>query len=72
MFTVTVFNAIQYIGALPALLFASQVTDYFGRRRAIAFGSCIMLAGVALQSASKEVGMFVGLPSPFHGTLRLT
>lgn len=53
-------NAIQNIGTFGALPFSPYVTDYFGRRVAIFLGSALMIVGAALQTASQNVGMFIG------------
>ncbi|KAJ9110855.1 hypothetical protein QFC19_001364 [Naganishia cerealis] len=55
-----IFNAIQSIGGIAGLPFAAFVADRFGRRQAIFFGSCIMLVGVAIQTAAQNIGMFIG------------
>ncbi|GAB5589087.1 hypothetical protein Unana1_03987 [Umbelopsis nana] len=53
-------NAIQQVGGICGLLFASAITDRLGRRLAIMIGSLIVLLGVGLQSGSTTVGMFIG------------
>ncbi|KAJ9126147.1 hypothetical protein QFC24_002420 [Naganishia onofrii] len=55
-----IFNAIQSIGGIAGLPFAAFVADRFGRRQAIFFGSCLMLVGVAIQTAAQNIGMFIG------------
>lgn len=54
------FNAIQNIGSLVAYPFAPYVTDWLGRRKAIFLGACIMCVGATLQTASQNLGMFIG------------
>jgi MFS family permease len=58
--TLGLFNAIQSIGGLAGLPFAPYLNDYMGRRYTIFLGSCIMLVGVALQTAAQNIGMFIG------------
>ncbi|KZP22324.1 hypothetical protein FIBSPDRAFT_931132 [Athelia psychrophila] len=53
-------NAIQNIGSLVAFPFAPLVVDTFGRRPAISGGAIIMLVATALQTASWNVGIFIG------------
>lgn len=57
--TLSLFNAIQNIGTIAGLPFAPYVSDWFGRRFAIAFGCCLMLLGTALQTACQNFGMFI-------------
>ncbi|KIJ36374.1 hypothetical protein M422DRAFT_261331 [Sphaerobolus stellatus SS14] len=54
------FNAIQNIGSLCGLPFAPYITDWTGRRRAIAFGAIIMICGAILQAAAQNFSMFIG------------
>ncbi|KAJ9111167.1 hypothetical protein QFC20_002661 [Naganishia adeliensis] len=54
-----IFNAIQSIGGILALPFVAFTCDKFGRRMTIFFGSCIMLVGVAIQTAAQNIGMFI-------------
>ncbi|KAB5588540.1 Lactose permease [Ceratobasidium theobromae] len=54
------FNAIQSIGALCATPFAPYVSDIFGRKIGILFGSAIVLIAAILQAATQNLGMFVG------------
>lgn len=58
--TLGLLNAIQNIGALAAYPFAPYVSDGIGRRRAVIFGSIIMVGAVVLQTASQNVHMFIG------------
>jgi MFS family permease len=53
-------NSAQFLGNLVAVLFTPFVSDIFGRRQALFFGSCIMCVGVALQAASWSVAVFTG------------
>lgn len=53
-------NAIQNIGSLAGYPFAPYVSDGIGRRRAIWVGATIMLVGVAVQTASYNLSMFIG------------
>ncbi|KAH6913115.1 hexose transporter [Coprinopsis sp. MPI-PUGE-AT-0042] len=55
-----VINSAQFIGNLAGLPFSPFVSDWFGRRAALFMGSLIMLAGVAVQSTSRSVGMLIG------------
>ncbi|PSR70584.1 hypothetical protein PHLCEN_2v13522 [Hermanssonia centrifuga] len=52
-------NAIQNIGSLAAYPFAPYLSDGLGRRRTIWIGATIMIVGVAIQSASQNLGMFI-------------
>ncbi|CAE6458723.1 unnamed protein product [Rhizoctonia solani] len=54
------FNAIQSIGALCATPFAPYVTDIFGRRVGILAGAILVLIAAALQTATQNLGMFIG------------
>jgi MFS family permease len=47
------------IGQIAALIIISPLINWLGRRWPIVIGSVIILGGVALQSASKNVAMFV-------------
>jgi MFS family permease len=51
-------SAAYSLGAIVALPFVPTVTDRFGRRNAIIFGSIIMVIGAALQTASQNCGLF--------------
>ena len=53
-------NSAQFLGNLFAIIFTPFVSDIFGRRPALFFGSCIMCVGVALQAASWSVAVFIG------------
>jgi MFS family permease len=53
-------NAIQNIGSLAAYPFAPYLSDGIGRRLSIFFGAFIMVGATILQTASKNVGMFIG------------
>ncbi|EGO00445.1 hypothetical protein SERLA73DRAFT_107562 [Serpula lacrymans var. lacrymans S7.3] len=52
-------NAIQNIGSLSAYPFSPYMTDGLGRRFAVLFGACIMIAATVVQTASQSVGMFI-------------
>ncbi|KAJ1302471.1 hypothetical protein OPQ81_002789 [Rhizoctonia solani] len=54
------FNAIQSIGALSATPFAPYISDIFGRKAGILFGSALVLIAAILQTATQNLGMFVG------------
>ncbi|CCA69468.1 related to hexose transporter protein [Serendipita indica DSM 11827] len=54
------FNAIQSIGAFCAIPIAPYVSDGLGRRNGIAVGAFIVLIGAILQTATQNLGMFVG------------
>ncbi|TFK38070.1 hexose transporter [Crucibulum laeve] len=53
-------NAIQNIGSLAAYPFAPYLSDGMGRRFAVFFGATIMVVATAVQTASQNVGMFIG------------
>ncbi|EIW61310.1 hexose transporter [Trametes versicolor FP-101664 SS1] len=52
-------SALYSLGSICSLPFVPFVTDRFGRRFAIIFGSVIMVIGAALQTASQDFAMFV-------------
>ncbi|CDO77212.1 hypothetical protein BN946_scf184747.g25 [Trametes cinnabarina] len=52
-------SALYSLGSMCSLPFVPVVTDRFGRRKAIIFGSIIMIIGAALQTASQDFAMFV-------------
>lgn len=54
----TLSNGTRY-GQLVALLVIAPLLERFGRRKPIIFGSCILLLGVALQTAAQSYGMFL-------------
>ncbi|KAI0371438.1 hexose transporter [Pilatotrama ljubarskyi] len=64
-------SALYSLGSICSLPIVPLVTDRFGRRWAIIFGSIIMVIGAALQTASQDFAMFVigrfllGLGIPF-------
>ncbi|KAF8652265.1 hypothetical protein AX16_004481 [Volvariella volvacea WC 439] len=64
-------SAIYSLGAIVALPLVPIVTDVLGRRRAIWFGSILMVIGAVIQTASQNFAMFVmsrfilGLGIPF-------
>jgi len=53
-------SAAQVIGSIVGLPFTPYASDNLGRRPTLFIGSLLMLAGVALQSASTSMGMFIG------------
>ncbi|KAJ2917422.1 hypothetical protein MD484_g2970, partial [Candolleomyces efflorescens] len=55
-----IIGSAQFLGNLGGLPFSPFVSDLFGRRAALFIGGLIMLAGVAVQSASWNVGMLIG------------
>ncbi|TFK28132.1 hexose transporter [Coprinopsis marcescibilis] len=58
--TLGLIQSAQFLGNMAGLPFSPFVSDLFGRRAALFVGSIIMLAGVAVQSTSKSVGMLIG------------
>ncbi|CAK7243036.1 MAG: hypothetical protein STHCBS139747_004543 [Sporothrix thermara] len=54
----TITNGTRY-GQLGALVVAAPLMQRLGRRWPIVIGSCILLVGVALQTAANSYGMFV-------------
>ncbi|OBZ67386.1 Lactose permease [Grifola frondosa] len=58
--TLGLLTAIQNIGSLAGLPFAPYLSDGIGRRPTIWIGALVMLVGVAVQSASRTIGMFIG------------
>ncbi|RPD67473.1 hexose transporter [Lentinus tigrinus ALCF2SS1-7] len=52
-------SALYSLGSICSLPFVPLVTDRWGRRFAIAFGSVIMIIGAVLQTASQDFAMFV-------------
>ncbi|EAU82583.1 hexose transporter [Coprinopsis cinerea okayama7 len=52
-------SAIYSLGAIAAVPFVPWVTDKWGRRFAIFFGSVIMVIGAVIQTASQNFAMFV-------------
>ena len=54
------FNAIQSIGAFCAIPIAPYVSDGLGRKAGIVLGATIVLIGAVLQTATQNLGMFVG------------
>ena len=47
------------IGQIAALPFVSLIIQKFGRRKPIAYGSVLMLLGIALQAGAQNMAMFV-------------
>ncbi|RDX55288.1 hexose transporter [Lentinus brumalis] len=52
-------SALYSLGSICSLPFVPYVTDKWGRKFAIAFGSVIMIIGAALQTSSQDFAMFV-------------
>ncbi|KAH6879915.1 hexose transporter [Coprinopsis sp. MPI-PUGE-AT-0042] len=52
-------GAIYSLGAICAVPFVAFITDTWGRRFAILFGSIIMVIGATLQTAAQNFAMFV-------------
>ncbi|KAJ5506448.1 Major facilitator superfamily domain general substrate transporter [Penicillium expansum] len=74
-----VVNASYNLGGLITLPIVPYVNDKFGRKHSITFGSTILIIGVALQSASQNIGMFLasrlilgaGIPFAVSGASQL-
>ncbi|KAF1931376.1 general substrate transporter [Didymella exigua CBS 183.55] len=47
------------LGAITSIPFISLVSDHFGRRKSIVFGSVIMVIGAIMQGLSQNLAMFV-------------
>ncbi|OBZ67382.1 Lactose permease [Grifola frondosa] len=58
--TLGLLTAIQNIGSLAGYPFAPYLSDGIGRRPTIWIGALVMLVGVAVQSASHNIGTFIG------------
>ncbi|KIM33341.1 hypothetical protein M408DRAFT_153058 [Serendipita vermifera MAFF 305830] len=54
------FNAIQSIGAFVAIPLSPYVADGLGRKAGILLGATIVMIGAVLQTATQNLGMFVG------------
>lgn len=52
-------TASVFIGGILGPIFSGVISDTFGRRPAIFWGSAITLIGVLLQTAAQNVAMFV-------------
>ncbi|EGO02294.1 hypothetical protein SERLA73DRAFT_166753 [Serpula lacrymans var. lacrymans S7.3] len=52
-------SAMYSLGAICAVPLVPVVTDRFGRRRAIFFGSILMIIGAILQAAAQDLAMFI-------------
>lgn len=59
-FIVGLISAAQVIGSLVGLPFSPIASDNLGRKPTLFIGACFMLAGVALQTSSTSIGMFIG------------
>ncbi|CAI6338710.1 unnamed protein product [Periconia digitata] len=57
--TLALLNAIQNVGQLLSLPFCAYACDYFGRKKTLVFGACIILLGVGLQGGAQNNGMFI-------------
>ena len=55
-------GAIYSLGAICAVPFVAFVTDTWGRRFAILFGSIIMIIGAALQTAAQNCTSLLCIP----------
>ncbi|EIW57527.1 MFS general substrate transporter [Trametes versicolor FP-101664 SS1] len=53
-------SAAQVIGSIAGLPLAPFAADSLGRRPTLFIGALVMLAGVSLQSAAFNIGMFIG------------
>ncbi|KAF8520591.1 hexose transporter [Hysterangium stoloniferum] len=53
-------NVIQNIGSLAGYPFAPYMSDGVGRKRTILLGAAIMTAATIIQTASQNIGMFIG------------
>ncbi|GJE87512.1 hexose transporter [Phanerochaete sordida] len=52
-------SSLYSLGSIASLPFVPWVSDRFGRRMAILFGSAIMIVGAILQMAAQDFAMFV-------------
>ncbi|KAH3913771.1 hypothetical protein HBI56_079260 [Parastagonospora nodorum] len=57
--TLALLNAIQNVGQLCSLPFCAFACDYFGRKKTLVFGACIILLGTGLQGGAQNNGMFI-------------
>ncbi|KZO89532.1 hexose transporter [Calocera viscosa TUFC12733] len=53
-------GAIQNIGSLGSIFLAPLALDYFGRKRTVWGGACLMLIGAAIQVSAQDVNWFLG------------
>lgn len=58
--TLGLLNAIMSVGSIVAVPISPWLADWRGRRLAIIIGLVIMFIGVALQTASQNIRMFIG------------
>lgn len=54
------------LGAVAAIPFIPFVTDHFGRRRAILFGSVLVILGALLQASANQCMYFYMLRKGGH------
>jgi MFS family permease len=52
-------SSMYALGAILAVPFVPYVTDKFGRRRSVHFGSILMIFGAIIQTASQNLAMFM-------------
>ncbi|KAI1845839.1 hypothetical protein JX265_011265 [Neoarthrinium moseri] len=52
-------NAIQNVGQLVGMPFCAWICDTWGRKPALLGSACVLLVGVALQTAAQNTGMFI-------------
>ncbi|KAI9147075.1 Lactose permease [Paramyrothecium foliicola] len=57
--TLGLLNAIQSVGGMLSLPYASLLCDKIGRKYTIVVGGCYVAIGAALQSSSINIGMFI-------------
>jgi MFS family permease len=55
-----IFKAAQTIGGVAGLPSAPIVTERWGRKWSISIGNVVVMIATALQTASTNVGMFIG------------
>lgn len=58
--TLGLLNAIMSVGSIVAIPISPWLADWRGRRLAIIIGLAVMFIGVALQTASQDIRMFIG------------
>lgn len=57
--TLGLLNAIQSVGGITCLPYASYLCDSIGRKKTIFVGCCYVALGAALQSGAQNIGMFI-------------